>query len=234
MSKQQARYRPSQFMDHRTCRYAGCERKTVRGHAFCDRHAVSKEAVEYYDELKRAAAYFDFALQSLDPDQIERSEAFHRFRRRVQRGDFNRLLDGPVQALIEQAAARDDFTLELGVLRFALVRAVAEETDPSRMGVTIARLSNAIARITTAREGQRAARDSGSITEAERLAERFLAKAVETMPRTKAHLPVDQAAAEPALGAGEDAINQADLARTGPAPSAAPPPRREELAGGRE
>ena len=144
------RYRPVDLTSRRECRYPGCRRRSVRGHAFCAPHGVTDEAVAYYRELQQASAYFDLALQSLDPDQAERAEAYHRFRRRAQRGDFSQLLDKPTRALIEQAAALPDHALEIGVLRLALARAVAEETDPSRMGLTVARLTHAIARISAA------------------------------------------------------------------------------------
>ena len=143
--QQHRRYRPVDLTTRRDCRFPGCRRRSVRGHAFCGPHAVSDEAVAYYRELSQASAYFDLAMQSIDPNQAERAEAFHRFRRRAQRGEFSQLLDKPTRRLIEQAAALPDHALEIGALRLALVRAVAEEIDPTQMGLTVARLSHAIA-----------------------------------------------------------------------------------------
>lgn len=144
------RYRPVDLTSRGECRFPGCRRRSVRGHAFCGPHAVSDEAVAYYRELQQASAYFDLALQSIDPNQADRTEAFHRFRRRAQRGEFSQLLDKPTRRLIEQAAALPDHQLEIGTLRYALARAVSEETDPARLGLTVARLSHAIARIAAA------------------------------------------------------------------------------------
>ena len=141
------RYRPVDLTSRRECRFPGCRRKSARGHAFCPQHGVSPEAVAYYQELRQASAYFDMALQSLDPDKAERAEAYHRFRRRAQRGDFATLFDKPTRALVEQAAALPAHQLEIGALRYALARAVSEETDPARLGLTVARLAHAIARL---------------------------------------------------------------------------------------
>jgi len=127
----------------RTCRLDGCDAKVEPGAAYCRAHTRTPEAVAFRRELQGAEAYLELAAEALDPDQVERSEAFHRFRQRAKHGRFDQLLEAPTRRMLEQAAAVEGFELELGALRYGLMRVLAEETDPTRMALALARLSNA-------------------------------------------------------------------------------------------
>ena len=127
----------------RACRLAGCDQKVAAGKAYCQAHARTPEAVAFRRELQGAGAYLELAAEALDPDQAERAEAFQRFRSRARHGQFDRLLEAPTRRVLDQAAAIEGFKLEIGALRYGLMRVLAEETDPARMALAIARLSNA-------------------------------------------------------------------------------------------
>jgi len=142
--------KPTDSMRVRVCRYAGCERAAIKGHGYCQGHAVSPEAVAFWRELKAATTYFQLGQQSIPSDITIKREFYHRFQRKVERGEFNHLLDGTMTKIIIEAAQAQTRTLELGAMRVAIMRLLAEEIDPTRMAFGIARLSNAITRLLTA------------------------------------------------------------------------------------
>lgn len=127
----------------RTCRTDGCDAKVEAGAAYCRTHARTPEAIAFRRELQSAGAYLELAAEALDPDQVERAESFHRFRQRAKHGQFDRLLEVPTKRMLDQAAAIKGFEIEIGALRFGLMRVLAEETDPTRLALALARLSNA-------------------------------------------------------------------------------------------
>lgn len=158
----------------RVCRLEGCGATVEAGAAYCRAHAEEPEAVAFRRELAGAATYFDMAVETLDPDQVERAEAFQRFKLRAARGEFDGLLEASTRRMMKQAAAVEGFELELGALRYGLMRVLAEETDPTRMALALARLSNAGVRARLAGQALAgktgAAGDDGDGTLGDRLA----------------------------------------------------------------
>jgi hypothetical protein len=81
----------------------------------------------------------------------KRDGAGERFRRRVERGDYRGLLDERVREVMAQAEERG-LGEELGALRFALMRVLAEEEDPVRLSLAVSRLASASARLARAKQ----------------------------------------------------------------------------------
>ena len=143
-------YRPEARRFNRQCQMDGCADAALHSHLFCQRHAITPEGVAFYHEVQAAAR----ALNTLDDigseDEAARRERAEQFGRRVKRGKFNGLLDKAMTSIIEEAAEREAFDLELGALRFALTRTLTEETDAHRMSLSVARLANAVSRLSLA------------------------------------------------------------------------------------
>jgi hypothetical protein len=78
--------------------------------------------------------------------------ARERFRHAAKRGDYRGLLDASVWQLFAEAAAQRGFQVEIGALRFALARLVAEETDPRHLATHLARVTTTILRAAEAHD----------------------------------------------------------------------------------
>jgi hypothetical protein len=136
----------------RTCQYHGCESAALTAHLFCERHATTEEGVSYYREIQAAAAalldteYTD----ATENDTLLKRENAERFAQRLKQGKFTRLLDATVSKVLQQAASEKSYQLEIGALRYAIARTIAEETDVHRQSLAIARLANATARLALA------------------------------------------------------------------------------------
>jgi hypothetical protein len=71
------------------------------------------------------------------------AEQRERFRERVERGRYDELLDLPVRKVLREGAAIRGLEEELGALRFALAKLLAEELDASKLAAGVARLTSA-------------------------------------------------------------------------------------------
>jgi hypothetical protein len=139
----------------RRCQAEGCFAAAMRGHIFCDRHIVSAEGISFNKEIQALATYLNAHEEAPTEDDLARREAMDRFQRRVKRGDFTKLLDASTSKVLAQAAADRTYGLELGALRFAIARTLSEEQDAHRMSLAIARLANAVSRLSLAEYGTR-------------------------------------------------------------------------------
>jgi hypothetical protein len=82
---------------------------------------------------------------ALEKEPDPRTELRKQFRERIADGRFDDLLEGPLQRVLQEAAAIRGMDIELGALRFALAKLLAEETDASKLASGLARLTSAIA-----------------------------------------------------------------------------------------
>ncbi|HEV2128772.1 MAG TPA: hypothetical protein VGR22_09150 [Thermomicrobiales bacterium] len=73
-----------------------------------------------------------------------------RFRRRIAHGQYRELFDVSLARILAQAAERRDLDDEVGAVRFALARLIAEEPNPTRLALAVARLTHAA--VATSRE----------------------------------------------------------------------------------
>jgi hypothetical protein len=121
-------------MGRRRCAAAGCGRFVARDALWCERHAPLE------DEENTAG-------------DEERERNREEFRRRLAHGDYRRLLDDDLQAVIAQAAAERGLAGEIGALRVVLARLLLEEDDLTKLVAGVARLASAA---TQAARAQRA------------------------------------------------------------------------------
>ena len=71
------------------------------------------------------------------------AEHRERFRERVKQGRYDELLDEPVRMVLRDGAAIRGVDEELGAIRFALAKLLAEELDASKLAAGVARLTTA-------------------------------------------------------------------------------------------
>jgi hypothetical protein len=107
------------------CAATGCGRFVRRGEDFCARHGGSDGSVG------RA------------PPDIER-DAAALFQRRLAGGDYHALLEQEVWDAIAAAGAERGLTHEIGLLRVVLARLLSEESDPSRLAQSVARVTSVL------------------------------------------------------------------------------------------
>jgi len=79
-----------------------------------------------------------------------RAVARERLRRALAAGDYDGLLDPALWRLLDIAAASTGFGREIGALRFAMARLLAEEEDPRQLATHLARVATTIVRATQA------------------------------------------------------------------------------------
>lgn len=72
-----------------------------------------------------------------------RVELRDRFRERVESGRYADLLDERVRRVLREGAAIPGLDEELGAVRFALAKLLAEELDASKLAAGVARLTSA-------------------------------------------------------------------------------------------
>lgn len=65
------------------------------------------------------------------------------FQQRVRHGEYQSLYDASIRVLIEQGAAIEGIEQELGAVRFALAKLMAEEEDAGKLAIGVARLASA-------------------------------------------------------------------------------------------
>ncbi len=71
------------------------------------------------------------------------AESRERFRERVAAGRYGELLDEPVRRVLREGAAVRGVDEELGAIRFALAKLLAEELDAGKLAAGVARLTSA-------------------------------------------------------------------------------------------
>jgi hypothetical protein len=67
--------------------------------------------------------------------------ATERFRERLARGEYRALFEPPLGDVLTQAAAERPLVNEIGALRVALARLLAEEEDASKLAAGVARIA---------------------------------------------------------------------------------------------
>jgi hypothetical protein len=65
------------------------------------------------------------------------------FQERVERGRYDELLADPLRGILRDGAAIRGLDEELGAIRFALAKLLAEELDASKLAAGVARLTSA-------------------------------------------------------------------------------------------
>ena len=112
------------MMTAHRCRAPGCGRFVRAGAAYCMKHDV----IDAGERMPVATA-----------------EAQVRFRKRLERGEYAGLLDDNINRVITQAAkamSEQGLADEIGALRYALVRLLAEEQDASKLAANVARVAS--------------------------------------------------------------------------------------------
>ena len=79
----------------------------------------------------------------LEKPADSRVELRDRFRERVESGRYADLLDERVRRVLREGAAIPGLDEELGAIRFALAKLLAEELDASKLAAGVARLTSA-------------------------------------------------------------------------------------------
>lgn len=137
-----------------------CTRRTLAGSTVCGPHRKTSAARAWDATVRQAAQDADAAIA-----HGAESDAAHRFRRRVARGEYRDLFDDALARILAQAAARQDVDDEIGAVRYALARLLAEEQDPSRLALGVTRLTRAA--VATSRERRESKQDQpDGLTEA--------------------------------------------------------------------
>jgi hypothetical protein len=141
----------------------GCGRFVQSGQATCADHRESAAGRDATVALRRMAAAVasgdgrtdrrrDGETDGRVGGQVEREERrrvelAEGFRRRLERGDYRALLDERLREVMAQAAEQRGLAEEVGALRFAMARLLAEEEDPGALALGISRLATASARL---------------------------------------------------------------------------------------
>ena len=122
-------------IQHRRCDFPGCRRHAASGSLVCLPHRKTRTGRQWGASLRQVTRD---ASQSLENG--EDSAVAEQFRRRLARGDYKDLFDAPLVRILAQAAEQDHLDDELGAVRFALARLLAEEADPRHLALGVARL----------------------------------------------------------------------------------------------
>jgi hypothetical protein len=84
-----------------------------------------------------------FLPEADDSKGDPREELRERFREAVMSGRYDALLDSSMRAILREGAAIRGVDEELGAIRFALAKLLAEESDASKLASGVARLTSA-------------------------------------------------------------------------------------------
>ncbi len=127
---------------------AGCQRGAQRGRAVCPEHRRTAEGKEAEAAVRRVAA-----AMARDAGEIERERAMAAFRQRVEQGDYGALFDEQMHKILGQAGNALGYWHELGAVRFALAKLLAEEPDAHRLALGVSRLVTTSMRVARTKEG---------------------------------------------------------------------------------
>lgn len=114
------------------CAVAGCYGPRLPGRTVCSLHL--------YDEASQKIQI-----------EADRKEAARRFRERRASGEYGALFDDALRAILEDAGDELTTTDELGAVRYALAKLLAEEDDPRQLSMGVARLVGAAANLARTR-----------------------------------------------------------------------------------
>jgi hypothetical protein len=73
------------------------------------------------------------------------------FRARLRTGDYDAVIGRQLRRALREASAIPDLDAEIGALRLTLIRLLQEESDPSRLASSVARLGAVAAHISRLR-----------------------------------------------------------------------------------
>lgn len=159
----------------RQCVVPACRRRAASGSTVCWPHRKSPTGRDWDTAIRQAASDGSEAVAD-GPG----SAAAEQFRRRIALGQYRELFDVSIVQILAQAAESHDLDDETGALRFSLARLIAEEQDPTRLALGVARVVRAS--VATSRERRELAQAKpNGLTEA--------------MTRILAELETDQAEA---------------------------------------
>lgn len=81
--------------------------------------------------------------RAADEPTLSRTEAQERFSDGIEIGNYEALLTEPVRKILREGAAIRHLDEELGAIRFALAKLLAEELDANKLATGVARLTTA-------------------------------------------------------------------------------------------
>ena len=144
----------------RHCVVPNCPRYAAAGSVVCWPHRKTRTGRKWDATVRLAVEDAGHAVEGGDD-----SAAAEKFRRRLARGQYRELFDAPLMRILNQAAGQSQLDDELGAVRYALARLLAEEADASRLALGVARLAHAS--VATSRERRESAPPkSDGLTEA--------------------------------------------------------------------
>jgi hypothetical protein len=129
----------------RHCVIANCSHYAATGSVVCWHHRKTRTGRKWDNIVRQAVQDAGSAIEDGDD-----SAAAESFRRRLTNGEYRELFDAPLSRILNQAAEQRTLDDEIGAIRFALARILAEETDPRHLALAVARLSRAS--VATSRE----------------------------------------------------------------------------------
>lgn len=129
----------------RHCIVPACRRFAATGSTVCWPHRKSPTGRDWDTAIRQAARDSSEAAS-----EGNESSAAERFRRRIAQGQYRQLFDVSLARILAQAAEHRDLDDEVGAVRFALARLIAEEPNPARLALGVARLTHAA--VATSRE----------------------------------------------------------------------------------
>lgn len=107
-----------------------------------DQREVNGEVADAVDTALRSA-FKPWDGSDEDPGEQRRGAAAE-FRRRLEMGDYQELLDRQLSDVIAQAAQDRSLVREIGALHFVLTRLLAEEDDSAKLAASVARVSSVL------------------------------------------------------------------------------------------
>src|SRR5215218_10332073 len=151
----------------RGCVGEGCERRVARGKVVGAEHgrrrggggegrAASAAVQGMVDVSLRTIGDGEMGRreggEARKEDEERRREVAEGFRKRVERGEYGALLDGRMQEVLMQAAAREGLEEEMGAARYVLARLLVEEEDIGKQALGVSRIITAASRVARARK----------------------------------------------------------------------------------
>lgn len=127
----------------RVCVMVGCGRRVRLGEVVCAGHRRAPEALALRREVAGMAAYLDRVAEE---DPAKAADTLRRFERRAERGEFDGI--GKLRRQVEEvrAEAGAEVARRIAEARVAIVRAIVEEGDPSRMAGEVVRRAGDVVR----------------------------------------------------------------------------------------
>lgn len=134
-----------QHSQPRHCAIGNCPRYAAHGSVVCWPHRKTRTGRKWDSIVRQAIHDAGHVAEAGDDAAVAET-----FRRRLANGEYRDLFDSPLARILNQAAEQRNLDDEIGAIRFALARILAEETDPRHLALAVARLSRAS--VATSRE----------------------------------------------------------------------------------